>query len=155
MGNKTTVAEDKKAISQVIYNSIGWAMNKDIDLLYSSMAHDSDFFIYHPDNASTIRGFDSFKNLAESFFMHDDFKATGYDIRDLHITLSHSGDVDLFTAVLDDFGEWQGRPSVWKNVRWTGVLEKRDGNWVIAQMHFSFASDATTENKATDDTTSK
>ncbi len=39
-------------------------------------------------------------------------------------------------------GEWQGKPTVWKNVRWTGVLERRDGEWVIAQMHFSFASDA-------------
>lgn len=25
--------------------------------------------------------------------------------------------------------------------RWTGVLEKRDGKWLIVQMHFSFASD--------------
>jgi len=25
--------------------------------------------------------------------------------------------------------------------RWTGVVEKRDGRWVIVQQHFSFASD--------------
>jgi len=24
------------------------------------------------------------------------------------------------------------------NVRWTGVLEKRDGRWLIMQMHFSY-----------------
>jgi hypothetical protein len=28
------------------------------------------------------------------------------------------------------------------NTRWTGVLEKREGKWLIVQMHFSFASDA-------------
>jgi hypothetical protein len=29
----------------------------------------------------------------------------------------------------------------WKDTRWTGVLEKRNGKWLIVQMHFSFASD--------------
>ena len=28
----------------------------------------------------------------------------------------------------------------WKNTRWTGVLEKREGRWVMAQQHFSFAA---------------
>jgi hypothetical protein len=38
-------------------------------------------------------------------------------------------------------GEWNGKPSCWKDTRWTGVLEKREGRWVIVQMHFSFAKD--------------
>jgi hypothetical protein len=28
--------------------------------------------------------------------------------------------------------------SGWVNVRWTGVLEKKEGKWLIRQMHFSF-----------------
>jgi hypothetical protein len=43
--------------------------------------------------------------------------------------------------MLDDLAEWDGKPTGWKDTRWTGVLEKRDGHWVIVQMHFSFASD--------------
>ena len=27
------------------------------------------------------------------------------------------------------------------DTRWTGVLERRDGRWLIIQMHFSFAAD--------------
>ena len=38
-------------------------------------------------------------------------------------------------------GEWDGKPVGWKDARWTGVLERRSGKWVIVQMHFSFASD--------------
>ena len=41
-----------------------------------------------------------------------------------------------------DFGEWDGTPMAWENARWTGVLEKRQDKWVIAQMHFSIATDA-------------
>jgi hypothetical protein len=40
-----------------------------------------------------------------------------------------------------DLGGWDGKPIGWKDTRWTGVLEKRDGKWVIVQMHFSSASD--------------
>ena len=32
-------------------------------------------------------------------------------------------------------------PSHAQDTRRTGVLEKRDGSWVIVQMHFSFAAD--------------
>lgn len=41
--------------------------------------------------------------------------------------------------MLDDINEWKGQPANWENTRWTGVLEKRDNNWIIVQMHFSFA----------------
>jgi hypothetical protein len=33
-----------------------------------------------------------------------------------------------------------GKPASWENVRWAGVVEKRDGRWVIVQQHFSFAA---------------
>ena len=69
------------------------------------------------------------------------FKATGFDIRDLRIDFSPLGDTAWWSCILDDLYEWEGRPGAWKDTRWTGVLEKRAGRWLIAQMHFSFASD--------------
>jgi len=121
-------SEERAAVKEVIGNSIGWALDKDVDLLYRSVARDADFFIFHPDSRSTITGFDA-------------FKATGFEIGDLKITFSETATVAWFSAILDDHGEWGGTPSSWIDTRWTGVLEKRDGRWVIAQMHFSFASD--------------
>jgi ketosteroid isomerase-like protein len=131
---------EQAAIEKVIRASIEWAIDKDKDLLFDSVAQDAGFFIFHPDSASTIAGFDAFKNMVEGFFMNDGFKATGSEIKDLQIHLARSGEVAWYSAYLDDFGEWQGKPTRWVNTRWTGVLEKREGKWVIAQMHFSFAS---------------
>jgi len=133
------------AVKEVIHHSIGWAMDKDVDLLYRSVARDADFFIFHPDSRSTIRGFKAFQGMVEKVFMNDAFKATGFDVRDLAITFSESGSVAWFSAILDDHGEWDGTPSSWTDTRWTGVLEKRDAGWVIVQMHFSFASDSMEE----------
>lgn len=141
MSEQVDATKEKAEIKQVIDNSIGWAANKDIEVLYNAVAQDSAFFIYHPTSTSTIVGFDAFKSMAEKVFLNPAFKATGYEIKDLRINLSKGGDVAWYSAMLDDRGEWNGQPTDWINARWTGVLEKREGRWVITQMHFSFASD--------------
>lgn len=51
--------------------------------------------------------------------------------------LCRSGDVAWYSAILEDLGEWDGKPIVSKDIRWTGVLEKRERKWVIVQMHAS------------------
>ncbi len=146
MTSEISLEADKEAVKKVIHDAIGWTLNKDKDLLFRAVAHDKDFFIYHPDGASSIRGFEKFRNHVENFFMKDAFRATSFDIRELRINLSRNGETAWYSARLDDFGEWQGRPTGWVNACWTGVLEKREGAWVIVQMHFSFASDEKKEN---------
>lgn len=131
-------AQDRKEIARVVGNSITWALDKNTDVLFGSVAQDSSFFVFHPDSASTIVGFDAFEKMVNDVFMQDAFRATGSSIRDMRIDISKSGDVAWYSAILDDFGEYNGKPYAWRNTRWTGVLEKRDGKWVIVQMHFSF-----------------
>ncbi len=135
--NATT---EKKAVETAIHASIGWAKQKDFRLLYSVIAHDSGYVEVDP-GKTVIKGFNEFRK-GESVWGSPDFKAVRYEIRDLTITLSNSGDVAWFFCVLDDINEWQGRPANWLNTRWTGVLEKRGARWVIVQMHFSFASES-------------
>ncbi|MFC1725294.1 nuclear transport factor 2 family protein [candidate division KSB1 bacterium] len=135
---KIDVESEKKEIKTAIEASIGWALDKDFNLLYSIMAQDDNFFIFHPDSASTITGFEPFKKMAETLFKNPKFKATDFKVKQLRMNISNSGDVSWFSAYLDDHAEWDGRPAGWDNVRWTGVLEKRGGKWVIVQMHFSF-----------------
>jgi len=133
--------DDRAIVQQVINDSIGWALTKDKERLFDIMAHDADFFIFHPDSRSTIIGFEAFRQLAERAWMKDAFKATDFAIRDLRITFSESGTVAWYSCYLDDHGEWNGQPGGWDNARWTGVIEKRNGQWVTVQMHFSFAKD--------------
>ena len=137
---ETAGSRDRAVVEQTIRDSIGWALTKDRVLLERVITHDADLFIFHPDSKSTVVGWDAFaKNF--SFWMDPRFKATSFDVRDLRITFARSGEVCWFSAMLDDLAEWDGKPTGWKDTRWTGVLERRGGNWVIVQMHFSFASD--------------
>jgi len=128
---------EKSLVEKAIHNSIGWAKNKDIELLYSVIANDSNYIEVDPRDR-VVKGFQDFKRN-EKFWMSPDFKAVRYEIKDLKINFSKSGDVAWFFCMLDDINEWKGQPASWENTRWTGVLEKRDNNWTIVQMHFSFA----------------
>ena len=137
---KIRSADETAAIERSIRDCIGWAKTKDFERLYGVIADDADFLEVHPDGA-VVRGIDEFRK-AEAFWGHPDFKAVRYGIRDLKIKLSRSGEVAWFYGLLDDINEWQGKPANWENTRWTGVLEKRDGRWVMVQQHFSFAAGA-------------
>ena len=138
---KAVIISDKesiiKEIEKTIRNSIGWAGDKDIDLLYNTIANDSFYLEVHPEG-DIVRGFEEFKKM-EKLWLNPSFKAIGYNIEDLIINLSESGTVAWFYCKLDDLNEWDGQPVNWENTSWTGVLEKRDNNWRIVQMHFSYA----------------
>lgn len=134
--------EELAEIEKAIRASIEWAVRgKDTSLLYSSIMQNDELFFFQTDSKSTITSFDDFKSLTENFFMRDDFKALRVEIKDLRINMSPTMKTAWWACRLDDYNEFQGRPANWENVRWSGVLEKVDGQWKIFQMHFSKAED--------------
>lgn len=140
--DKELVLEQKSEmtiISNTIHSAISWAKNKDFTVSNRIIANDSNYLEVDPDNR-IVRGFKEFKKN-EEFFADTNFKAVRYEIRDMKILISQSGTVAWYYCVLDDINEWKGKPACWMNTRWTGVLEKREGKWVIVQMHFSFAKE--------------
>jgi hypothetical protein len=110
-------------------------------LSFGCFAGDKELSWFSPRDDGTIYGYETFIDLTGDFFMLDDFKAVRYEIRDLQINLSHSGDAARYHARLDDFNEWNGKPTNREDVRWTGVSEKRDCRRLNVRMHFSNASD--------------
>ena len=133
--NKIDKESELVLVEQTIDGCIEWAKTKDFDWLYSIIANDTSYLEVHPENF-VVKGFANFKKM-EKFWSSPDFKSIRHGIRDLRITLSRSGDVAWFYCMVDDINEWKGESVSWINTRWTGVLEKRNGKWVIVQMHFS------------------
>ena len=72
MNHKQNIDEEKAKISRVIHDSIGWAANKDKELVFSCFAQDPELFWYSPRDDDTIRGYKAFVDLTEGFFMKDD-----------------------------------------------------------------------------------
>ena len=133
-------AAERAVIAGAIDASIGWFATKDFGLLERTIADDPDYFAFHPDSRTTVRGTQETR-AGWAVFRASDAKYLSHEIRDLRIHLHSSGEVAWFSAILDDCGEYGGRTVCWRDTRWTGVLERREGRWVIMQMHFSFAAD--------------
>jgi len=133
------IEAERAAVSEVIHNSIEWALDKDTLKLYNSFVPDETLFFFQP--RDEMRGYSALRETAERVWLDDRFVATRTDITDLHITISESGTVAWFRCMLDDVGEWDGEVGGWYDTRWTGVLEKRGGRWLIAQQHFSFRTE--------------
>ena len=134
--------EERAEVVKVIETSIKWCFpDKSRERLYGSVVNDSTYFMFQPDSRATIKGFENFKQFSERVFMVDECQPKGSTIKDLRVILSRSGDVAWFSCLLDDWGEWKGTPWNWKDTRWTGVLQKTDGRWVMMQQHFSMAED--------------
>jgi hypothetical protein len=127
---------DRVLVEQTIHNVIGWAVEKDFDLLYSSLLNDSAFISVSPRDRVKF-GFEAVKEDS-AFWGSPDFKAIRHEIKDLRISFSKDNNVAWFYCVLDDINTWKGEPANWENARWTGVLIKQSGKWRMAQQHFSF-----------------
>ena len=137
-------AGDEQQIIKALHDSFRWAFTKDRALFESVFAKDDDFFTYYPDSKSTVLGWKEFEKCLESW-MDPRSKATGYNIRNLRVVISKTGDVAWFSAIVDDEGEFDGKPWGTKDIRWTGVVEKRGGSWKICQQDMSEATDKSSE----------
>ncbi|MDD5265247.1 MAG: nuclear transport factor 2 family protein [Candidatus Bipolaricaulis sp.] len=139
--SKKTEADEKAVIAEVIRNSIMWALTKDVDMQKDTMAHDEDLLIIWTGSTHITRGWKEHEKSFEGW-LDPRFAAVRTEVRDLEIHISRSGDVAWFFANLDDVVSWEGKASRFgEGLRWTGVLEKRDGRWVFVQMHASLPVD--------------
>ncbi len=132
--------KDMEKISRILHDSFGWALTKDRALFERIFAKDDDFFTFYPESKDTVMGWGNFEKFLDQW-MDPRNIAKGYEIRNLRIVISKTGEVAWFSAIVDDEGEFDGKPWGTKDIRWTGVLEKRRGYWKICQQHMSEAND--------------
>ncbi len=130
---------DRAEIARVVSSVIGWAKDKNLELFYGSIANDDDYISVTPGRRVVKRFEDVKANVP--FWMSPDFRYVRHELKELEITFARCGEVAWFYCVLDDINTYKGEPASWENARWTGVVEKRDGRWVVVSQHFSFASD--------------
>lgn len=133
-------SKNEYEISKILHDAFGWALPKDRALFESIFANDDDFFSYFPDSKSTAIGWNQFENFLDGW-MDPRNIVKGFEIRNLRIVFSKNKEVAWFSAIVDDEGEFDGKPWGAKNIRWTGILEKRDDGWKICQQHLSEAND--------------
>jgi hypothetical protein len=93
---------DRLEVEKIIHDCTGWALTKDLDRLFSIVAQDDDFFIFHPDSKNTVIGFEAFKSLGERIWMKEAFMATDFAVKDLRLKFTELGNAAWYSCFLDD-----------------------------------------------------
>ncbi|NQV19755.1 MAG: nuclear transport factor 2 family protein [Armatimonadetes bacterium] len=127
-------AEKEKVNAVLDICNKGWE-TQDLPVISNVYAHDSDMIAFGTDLTERFVGWEDLeKSLKEMFASFNDVT---YEISNRTIKIGKSGDVAWFTEIQDIKLIVDDEKIELRNGRNTGVLEKRDGKWLIIQSHFS------------------
>ena len=108
---------------------------EDMELFSRIMAHDADMVNYGTDAAEHFVGWEALKESVQKMF--PSFENIKLTVKDQVIKVHASGNVAWFSEIADWDLVVEGKPVRSEGCRFTGVLEKRNGNWVFVQFHNS------------------
>ncbi len=127
-------AEKAKVKSVVDQFEQVWETN-DMELFSRIMAHDSDMVVYGSDAPEHWVGWEPLKESVEKMF--PSFENNRITVKEQAIKVHPAGNVAWFSQVWDWDMVLEGKAVRSEGQRLTGVLEKRNDNWVFVQIHNS------------------
>lgn len=128
-------AEELEAAEAVI-DRFGYMWEgEDMDTFDEIIAQDPDMIVIGTDTAEYIIGYEDFRQIRQEQF--DSFENVEFSVNNRDVRLSQGGTVAWFSEVFDLFIMAEDNPVHLRDLRLSGVLEKRDGDWKIVQLHTS------------------
>ncbi|HLF63953.1 MAG TPA: SgcJ/EcaC family oxidoreductase [Saprospiraceae bacterium] len=130
-----SLTSEKTNVKTVVDQFVQFWETHDMELLTKIMAHDADMVSYGSDASEHFVGWEAFKDAVVQ--MLPSFQDTKITVSDQVIKIGPSADIAWFSEVWNWHLKMEGNPVQIDGQRLTGVLEKRDGNWVFVQFHNS------------------
>jgi uncharacterized protein (TIGR02246 family) len=108
---------------------------KDLDLFSRIMAHDADMVAFGTDASERWVGYDAIRDAVQAQLAAFDSVSVVTSEQVIHV---HPTGLAAWFSEVMDWHITQGENEVdLQGARMTGVLEKRDGNWLFVQFHVS------------------
>ncbi len=128
-------ADEIISIENVLEQYVISNENKDFDLIQKIWAPDSDIILFGTDSDEKLMGWTNIKNaIKEQFEIIDE---TYISVSDQYIKISCDGSTAWFAEILNYNFVYQGEAKEFEGLRFTGILEKQEGEWKIVQAHLS------------------
>lgn len=126
---------EKELIENLLENYILANENQDFDLIESIWATDDDIILYGTDNDERLMGWSNIKEaIKEQFSLITD---TYISSSNQFIKLNCTGNTAWFAETLNYNYMYKSKAHKYEGMRFTGVVEKIEGNWVLVQAHLS------------------
>ena len=109
--------------------------DEDMETFEEIIAHDPEMVVIGTDTSEYIVGYEPFKKARKQQF--ESFENIEFNVQERAVQLAETGTVAWFTEVYDVFLMAQDQPVSLDDIRVSGVMEKRDGAWVIVHLHTS------------------
>lgn len=109
-------------------------------------AADEDIILFGTEGDEKMMGWSAIEKAMSRQF--NELENTLINISDQHIKVSMDGKTAWFSEVLDYNFIYQGEDMTFEGIRFTGVMEKRDGHWKLVQGHLSVPYESEIEEEA-------
>jgi len=132
---KVDIETEKARVKLVCDQFVQALETENMEMITKTHAHDDDMVMFGTDAAERWVGWESFRDAVQNQF--DAFESVDISVKDQVIKVHESGRTAWFSEIVDFNFKVQGQPVSVNGVRVTGIMDKRDGNWVIIQSHTS------------------
>jgi len=129
------VEAEKVAVKTVLDEWIHCFETEDMESVSKIIAPDDDLVVFGTDAAEHFIGWEPFKESLQNQF--DAAENVDASIREEVVKVHKSGEAAWISCLLDMEVTSLGESFSLEGMRLTGVMEKRNGNWVIVQLHVS------------------
>jgi ketosteroid isomerase-like protein len=129
------IEAEKAAVKSMTDDFVTSWETEDMELFSRIFAHDDDMVIFGTDAVEHFVGWEQMKESMQNQI--DAAESIQVATKDLSIKVHKSGEVAWVSLLMDLKGESMGEAFSIEGIRLTGVMENRDGNWLIVQLHAS------------------
>ncbi|MBC8320984.1 MAG: nuclear transport factor 2 family protein [Bacteroidetes bacterium] len=127
--------EDTEAIENLLENYILANENQDFDLIENIWAPDDDIILYGTDSDERLMGWSNIRDAIKNQFSH--ITDTYISASNQLIKINCTGNTAWFAETLNYNYMYKGVAHKYEGLRFTGVVEKINGDWVLVQAHLS------------------
>jgi hypothetical protein len=129
------VAAEKEKVALVLEKYVIANEKQDITMIHNVWAAEPDIVVIGTNSDEMLIGWDAIKDVMERQF--SSFEDTYISVHDQIININDTGNTAWFSEILNYNYIYQGTALQYEGLRFTGVLQKRDGEWLIVQSHMS------------------
>ncbi len=135
--NDTSVNIDKERenVALVLENYVLASERQDLNLVKEIWAPEPDIVVFGTTSNEKLVGWEAISDAFKRQFNAS--QETYIAVSDQKININDTGNTAWFSEIINYNYVYHGKAKKYEGLRFTGVLEKRDGDWKIVQSHMS------------------
>ncbi len=127
--------KEKDKVALVLEKYVIANEKQDIDLVQEIWAPEPDIVVIGTNSDEKLIGWEAIRGVLQRQF--DSFQDTYISVHDQVIEMNETGNTAWFSEILNYNYIYQGDAKQYEGLRFTGVLERSNGDWFIVQSHMS------------------